>query len=119
MSRERSTMRTLWGETKTLREWYRDPRSQCLVYTTLEARVKAGWDLERALTSPPRVYTSTMCEAFGEEKSLRRWSMDHRCVVPYNTLYTRYKVGGWPLEAALVTRQHGKPESFYTDPDES
>ncbi|WP_328585256.1 GntR family transcriptional regulator [Streptomyces sp. NBC_00370] len=42
-----------WGETMRLVDWSRDPR--CLVsYSTLVARVREyGWELQRALTTPP------------------------------------------------------------------
>lgn len=45
-------MLSVWGETKSLKEWSRDPR--CVVCTdTLRKRINRGWNIHRALTAPP------------------------------------------------------------------
>jgi len=44
---------TLWGETKNISQWLSDAR--CIVTRgALRGRLRFGWDLERALTTPPR-----------------------------------------------------------------
>lgn len=114
MSTKGPNLHTLWGESKTLRAWARDNRSQCPVYGTLETRINSGWGLERALTTPPRTYKTTKSEAFGESKTLRQWAADSRCVVPYGTLYARVKARGWPLESAMTTLQNVRVSKFLT-----
>lgn len=41
-----------WGEKKTLQEWVEDPRAICKIPRILRSRLKGGWTLERALTTP-------------------------------------------------------------------
>lgn len=41
---------TAFGETKCLREWFRDERCVVASYNTLHSRIVNGWDHERALT---------------------------------------------------------------------
>jgi len=49
--RHRSVLLTVWGETKCVAEWARDPR--CPVNEdTLRQRVSAGWDPQRAVQQP-------------------------------------------------------------------
>lgn len=46
---------TAFGETKSVAEWSRDPRTVCTNYQTLYRRtVKQGWDHERAITTKSR-----------------------------------------------------------------
>jgi hypothetical protein len=45
---------TLNGETKTLKAWIDDERCVVKNYSTVFARIKDGWSLERALTTPAR-----------------------------------------------------------------
>ncbi len=110
MTRRNAVMYFLWGEEKTLSEWRNDPRTVCRNRETVANRMRQlGWSLERALTTPVREWSGSFRKAFGEEKSLRSWSTDPRCVVPFGTLYARVAVQGWPLETAMTTMQHGGP----------
>lgn len=56
--RKRSKEYQGYGESKTLREWVSD--SRCLVsWNTLKHRItNYGWDVERALSTPCREFTS-------------------------------------------------------------
>jgi hypothetical protein len=86
-----------FGEWKTLLQWARDARYG-MPLTTLRSRLKAGWPLESALTTP----ATRLLEAFGESQSLAQWARDARCCVPLPTLHSRLKAE-WPLESALTT----------------
>lgn len=46
-------------------------------------------------------HSSPLISAFGEEKTLREWKDDSRCVVPERTLYRRVS-SGEPLVEALT-----------------
>lgn len=43
---------TAWGETKTFYQWLHDPRCKVTIYA-LKYRIGAGWDHERAISTPP------------------------------------------------------------------
>ena len=96
-NRRSNTLKTVWGETKTVAAWAEDPRC-VVVWGTLKGRLKWGWSMERALTEPLVEYEKL--EAFGEQKNLRQWSQDSRCEVPKPTLYWRVRQG-YSLECAL------------------
>lgn len=95
-----------FGEAKTLAAWARD--SRCLVRKfNLKSRIKLGWDMEQAMTTPVEtpVYT-----AFGEDKRLCEWAQDERCIVSLNCLDSRIRLG-WDMESALTTpRISGNPK---------
>lgn len=56
-NRRNTVWATAFGETKPLGAWMED--SRCAVaYPTLIARIKAGWDHERALTKPSQRTTT-------------------------------------------------------------
>lgn len=44
---------TAFGETKSLQDWSRDPRCM-VVRLTLHSRLKAGWDPDVAISTPPQ-----------------------------------------------------------------
>ncbi len=91
-----------FGETRTLAEWAGDDRCQVSL-KRLDERLRAGWDVERALSQPPRtVRRDATHAAFGEVKTLTQWLDDERCTVSRNTLRQRI-AAGWPVEAALTT----------------
>jgi excisionase family DNA binding protein len=102
-----------FGETKTLAEWSRDPR--CRVHVvTLYKRLDNGIPAEEALTQPSTGSTAPKrITAFGETKSVRRWSKDPRCAVNYSTLMVRLNAGIDP-EVAITTpgtyRLRAKPQ---------
>lgn len=108
-----------FGETKSLMAWSKD--AKCAVpYKTLLQRIDRGWEIVDALAvaalskgSPgKRTGNSKWCsvlprgsdvplEAFAEKKTLREWSEDPRCQVPYLRLRTRLKKN-WSLEDAIA-----------------
>lgn len=126
-----------FGETKTVAEWAGDPRARVWAEAilgrlddgmpaeeaigrpperpegrkTLGYRLRAGWGLEEALTTPERgkppvLVQGTFLEAFGERKNVRQWSLDERCVVGLGTLAGRLE-RGWDLERAMTTSPLG------------
>lgn len=44
---------TAWEETKSMSNWLEDPRCK-VCRSTLQFRIKLGWDIERALSSMPK-----------------------------------------------------------------
>lgn len=111
MNRSQAVRHTLWGETKSLAEWREDRRAAQVSQGTLRSRLKNGWGLEKALTTPVRTYSETAhVELFGERKALLAWSKDPRCVVPYGTLHDRFAKNGWDLEQALITPSREQPK---------
>jgi hypothetical protein len=99
---------TAFGERKNVASWVRDPR--CVVtLPTLHHRISAGWDGERALTTPSGTrHVSRYLTAFGETHSLAAWLRDPRCAVPSSTLRARLAAGLAP-EDALTQPPSGPP----------
>jgi len=102
----RSRIMTLYGESKTLAEWARDPRCR-VSEQSFSMRIANGWTLEDALfvaqrrTSAPRLVT-----AFGETRSLAEWGRDARCQVLTASLQSRLDAG-WDAETAISTPSGG------------
>jgi hypothetical protein len=98
-----------FGTEKSLRDWAQDWRCKVTV-ATLRARLRAGMAPEEAISSPPYQApgnrNSILVTAFGESKSIRRWSQDKRCKVSYYTLVQRIRTGMDPEMAitAPVTK---------------
>lgn len=87
-----------WGETQLLIEWAEDPRCQ-VTLGTLRARLKRGWEPERALGEPTR--TGHTLTAWGETRTLREWLEDPRCnVTTTKALLWRMK-RGWAPERVV------------------
>ena len=108
LARDRRIIRTdrmisAFGEEKSICAWMNDPRCQLYSVKTFTCRLESGWDIERALTTPPiegrPVHQIT---AFNETKSLKGWSHDSRCVVERGVLRNRL-LSGWDAESALTT----------------
>lgn len=91
---------TGFGCTQSIREWARDARCR-VSYTTLAARLAAGWPLEEALTTSP-FDPLPQLTAFGETQPISVWAADPRCRVSRKTLRERLR-DGWPAERALTT----------------
>ncbi|MCE9557545.1 MAG: hypothetical protein K8R88_01200 [Armatimonadetes bacterium] len=106
---------TAFGETKQIFEWAKDPRCKCSE-KTLNYRRDAGWEPELSITTPATVEgrrESEFCmpwtrklTAFGETKTLIRWSQDPRCRITLNALANRL-AKGWDPADALSTRPWG------------
>ncbi len=100
-------MYTAFEETKPLTLWAEDVR--CVSnYQTLLRRVRQGWELVSALTTPNTHRPSRAMTAFGETKALHAWTRDARCVIGKPTLEQRLR-DGWTLEAALTTSRTAPP----------
>ena len=63
------------------------------------------WPVEKAITHPQKDSTKkhniVIC-AFNEEKTLREWAKDARCVVHYMMLKRRIFTDNWEVEKALT-----------------
>ena len=104
--RQFGRMAEAFGERKLLGEWTGDAR--CVVSRkALQRRLRAGWELARALTVPefgdrPVNVQGVFVEAFGERKNLRQWEKDPRCRVAWGVFKGRLD-RGWDAERALTT----------------
>lgn len=43
---------TVFGETKTMLDWFKDERCKVKIYKTLKSRIEYGWSHEEAITKP-------------------------------------------------------------------
>jgi len=105
---------TIFGETKQISDWGRDPR--CVVSArTLGLRVRNGWDAERALTTVSQGPTQPRhLSAWGETHTLAEWAKDSRCLVTKAQLTDRIN-HGWDLATAITTpAQAPKPSRVLT-----
>lgn len=103
-----------WGETKTAKEWVKDPRCPHESPREIVRRVRNGWEPERAITQPlqydfppaPKYKKGRgkKVEAWGITKNLSQWSKEPFVQVSKATL-TRRIAAGWDSRAALL----GKP----------
>ncbi|MCE9557395.1 MAG: hypothetical protein K8R88_00440, partial [Armatimonadetes bacterium] len=93
-----------FGVTKTRREWTRDPRCR-VAAQDLTKRIRAGWTIEDALTTPPHDFdrmsliNGVIISAFGEQKTAGQWARDSRCSVKHGTILRRLNGGIAPEEA--------------------
>jgi hypothetical protein len=89
-----------FGLKLTLSQWQEDPRVVVSV-SIFHGRLKKGWDIHRALTTPSKGDVPVMT-AFGVRKSLLLWFQDERCKTTYPTLEERF-FRGWDTEKAITT----------------
>lgn len=96
-----------FGTSKTIPDWSNDAR--CVVSIDhLRDRIKAGWSVELALTSPvnkaesQRMRKARKYTAFGETHTIREWAKHPLCRCGYGTLANRLNRGA-ELEIALTT----------------
>lgn len=135
----KKTMITAWGETKSFREWFEDPRCQCRSYKTLTNRVsELGWRPEMAIETPtlkgrplkrwlrgiqrvrwgPREVKKHggqikhRIRAWGRTLPLRDWVRQPFIQASYDTILQRIEAG-WQPEVALSARPYENPH----DPD--
>jgi len=111
--RKRGKLYSAFGETKSLCDWADDPRVS-VSSDTISGRLKSGWEIERALSTPPMkgILPVIMLAAFGETKSVRAWARDPRISVSHETIYKRLK-SGWDIEMTLSTPP--MPSSFFKE----
>jgi hypothetical protein len=95
-----NTLFTLNGVTKTQAEW---ARKLGLKDTAIQERLRRGWSVEKALTTPCRSFTkqNTKWTYKEETKNLSQWAK----IIGINvdTLHHRLK-NGWTLETPLKRR---------------
>lgn len=97
---------TAFSETMPSHAWSRDPR--CVVSkSTLDIRLREGWMLEKALTTP-RSIPLVQITAFGITKPLLAWVSDSRCKVDAMALRARLK-SEWKAEKAITTTPKNSP----------
>ena|GEM_PF-4783179 len=102
---------TGFGETKTLLQWFNDPR--CTISRrALRARLNAGVPIEEALVAHPFQLVSKKVSAFGERKVAEEWSKDPRCKVSLLTLLRRLRMNLDP-ELALTNPYVGSGNSNF------
>lgn len=96
---------TYAGETKTIREWMKDPRCVVKVRSTILTRLAKGWSHEKTLTHPVRAINPSArvakIEAWGETKTITEWLEDERCKVDATTLRGRFNRPGFSAEQAI------------------
>lgn len=61
------------------------------------------WVTRKANLNNTRV--NVRVTAFGETRTVAEWASDPRCLVEYDTLYSRIQVLGWNPERALMTKR--------------
>ena len=106
---ERAPRYEAFGESKTLSEWFEDPRCECSPQA-LRRRLYDGIPLEQALAKKkPAEYRKRggkTYEAFGEKKTLAEWANDPRCRSSYMTLLKR-GAKGLSMERAIMGLREG------------
>lgn len=99
---------TYKGRTRTVKEWARDIG---LSEDTVISRIKSGWSVAKAITTPkvksPKIpkdpFADQMVSANGWTRSVREW-----CRVSNLDYYTiKYRLdSGWPIEEAVTLPPH-------------
>jgi hypothetical protein len=94
---------TMFGETKPVSDWGRDPR--CATQPGIfQTRIGLGWDAEEAFLTPTQAHKGAIpvrITAFGETKGPEAWANDPRCRVGLYSLYYRAK-RGWSGERIVT-----------------
>jgi hypothetical protein len=95
------------GETKTAKEWSRDTRCK-VSYISLVNRLKRGWSNKDAVFLENRFGNNLIkskknyyITINGIEKTIRGWSIDPICSVPYSTIMSRIQRGVNAKDAIL------------------
>lgn len=97
--RANGTEISIFGESKTILAWSKDPR--CAVpYATLLSRRSGGWELERALTESVR---GQLYRIGGITKPAKEWLKDPIAMVASYRTLARRLAQGWGFEEALTT----------------
>ena len=97
-----------FGEYKSLSEWVLDNRCIITLFR-LKQRVKTtnlnNNNIEKIITTPfirKTPFSTKTFEAFGEQKTVREWLLDKRCVASESTLKVRLFTIGYDVEKALT-----------------
>jgi hypothetical protein len=83
------------GRTQTVAQW---ARKFGISPITIGSRLRDGWSVKRALTTPAKVID--ILEFNGKKQNLAQWSAEFG--ISYDTLWRRMK-RGWSIEKALTT----------------
>ncbi len=100
-----------FGEKKPPEEWLKDPRTRCSL-DALFARMRSGWDAERALTTPVEERTRKRHpkSKLYAGKTVSEWLRDPRCTVSRFTLERNLRAN-MPVEEALGFRKRRRAPS--------
>lgn len=105
---------TAFGETKTLNDWFDDPRLP-ISKSALYQRVKGGWNFNLAITLPAlRIAKDMKLVAFGEEKTLAEWARDGRCRGSTATILGNLGRGLVGEQAVSTSKQSRRPKSVFS-----
>jgi hypothetical protein len=115
---KRTDVYECFGAKKTLEEWLNVPRCQIDSAKAIEWRLKQGWTVRQAITTPPatldkpmgftRPERSERYKAFGKKQTLQDWAKDPRCPLKgsrryvTNVIRNRIKRLGWTVEDAIT-----------------
>jgi len=100
-NQSRTRFLELFGDRRPLREW---SEATGLSVATIRGRLRSGWSIESALSTPPRLFNPHHPEAFawrGESRTLRDWSAI--LGIPYRTLHAR-RVRGLSADALFARK---------------
>jgi hypothetical protein len=94
------------GQKKTLYAWSKELFGEA---TIVPRRIKRGWSIEKALTTPrTAIGGANLIEFRGETKSIRDWAK--KFSMNEGTLWQRLNRLGMTLEQALTTPVHSRSE---------
>lgn len=96
------------GQTKCLMDWANELGME---YKTLEGRIKKGWPLEKALTTPTEQYSNRYVTYDGRTRPLFQWAKEFG--IPGDILSSRL-MRGWPVEEALTRPLRKSPTKTLT-----
>lgn len=99
MRRKQNQLYTAFGETKTIKQWSKDPRCQ-VKYISLRDRIfNKNMTPEEAIKTPQ--LNEKFLEIYGERKTIKEWSKDKRCKVSYKLFLKRVSCAKINPELAL------------------
>ncbi len=91
-----------FGETKNIKQWSEDKRCKTTYDILLKRICQNNWDYEKAILTKSKTINKKYL-AFNEEKTLREWSNDNKCLTNFNTLKARILNYKWNIETAIIT----------------
>lgn len=102
----RTTIKLTINEiTKTAKEWSLDPRCS-ISYLTILRRIKDGYSHHQAVflnkknrENYKKSKKNYYIKINGIEKTIRQWSLDGKCHIPYPTIMSRISKGIDPIKA--------------------